>query len=183
MNIVTEQSNSTVIIERGPNVMVEGNNIVVTQPVPYTTTTVVPGGTNVISLGIIGPPGPQGPAGPPAAALQAPAGSNLNTLGTVIVLNTSGELIPADPTNINHATLLLGMSISTGSIGDTIQYLTVGEIAGMTGLTTGQSYWLGLNGSLSTSYLAAGATWFRFLGNAQSTTSFILDKQPPVTLS
>jgi hypothetical protein len=183
INLVPDNNTSTVIIERGPNVIVENNNITVTKPKPYSTVTVIPGGTNVISLGIQGPQGPPGPSGPPAAALTAPAGVNLTNLGTVVVLTVDGTLIPADPTNSAHAILLLGMNISTGDMGDTIQYLTVGEITGMTGLTTGSIYWAGAAGSLTTSSPIDSAAWSRVLGNAASETAFILDKQDVILIS
>ena len=88
----------------------------------------------------------------------------------------------ADPTNVTHASLLLGMTVTTGLMGDTVDYITEGEIIDLSGLSTGDLYFIGLNGTLSTSPMAGGATWARALGNANSTTSFILDKQFPVLL-
>jgi|SRR5579872_1198799 len=157
-------------------------NVVITSEFGDTATTVIPGPISVVTVGAQGPAGPPGPPGPPAAALIAPAGVDLLTVGTVVVLTTAGTLILADPTNMAHATLLLGMTVSTGRMGANIEYLIVGEITGLSTLTVGQDYWLGLNGTLSTSYEAPGATWFRYLGNAESSTKFILDKQTPITI-
>ena len=144
---------------------------------------VIPSPPDVVTVGIQGPQGIPGEPGPPAAALTAPAGVDLLTVGTVVVLTTDGTLIVADPTNSAHATLLLGINVSTGHITDSINYLTIGEITGLSGLSTGNLYFIGLDGSLSIDSQAEGATWLRALGNAQSSTSFILDKQPPVLLS
>jgi hypothetical protein len=147
-----------------------------------TTTTVVPGPIQILSVGAQGPTGPAGPPGPPAAALTAVAGVDLLTVGTVVVLTTDGTLIIADPTNIDHANLLLGMNISTGHMGDNINYLTVGEVTGLSDLSTGELYFVGLDGSLTaqSDLPVDGALWLRALGNAQSSTSFILDKQTPI---
>lgn len=142
-----------------------------------TAITVVPGPINVVSIGVQGPTGPEGPSGPPAAALTAPAGADLTAIGTVVVLTTDGTLIPADPTNRTHATLLLGMNLTTGNTNAMIKYITVGEITGMSGLSVGQFYFAGANGSLTISSPIASAQWNQPLGNANTEISFILDKQ------
>jgi len=159
-------------------------NVVVSNELGDVAVTLIPLTNVTISAGSQGLPGPPGPSGPPAAALTAPAGVDITNVGTVVVLTTDGTLIPADPTNAAHAVLLLGMNLSTGSTDETIQYITVGEIAGMTDLSVGELYFVGLAGSvvLQSDLPVIGATWTRALGNPQSSTSFILDKQTPVML-
>lgn len=147
-----------------------------------TTTTVIPGPIDIVSVGAQGPAGPPGPPGPSGGALSAIASIDLETLGNAVVVLDSGELALADPTNVAHATLLLGVNVTTGLATTSVDYITEGEIIGLSGLSRGSLYFLGLNGTLSTSPEAAGATWLRALGNANSATSFVLDKQFPVLL-
>jgi hypothetical protein len=159
-------------------------NVSVNSEFGQVSTTVIPAPNVIINAGQQGLTGPPGPSGPPAAALVGSAGVNITEVGTVIVLTTAGTLIPADPTNPAHASLLLGMNLTIGLLTESIQYITVGEINGMSGLSIGELYFVGLAGSivLQSDLPVDGATWSRALGNPQSATSFILDKQTPIML-
>lgn len=174
-NVVTEQSNTTVTVEQGPNVVVQGNTVTVINRAPNTQIAVVPGPTKIVTLGI------QGPAGPPGAGslIQQQCGTNIAT-GTVVI-SSGGLLYPADPTNLTHANAVVGVTTQAGITGQTINVAQGGEIS-LLGINQDAQYFVGLNGILSTTKIAIGAVWFRYVGLGNVINSLLVVNTPSVFL-
>lgn len=178
VDVITDQSNTTVFVEQGPNVTVDGSIITVINAPANTTTTVIPGPVQIVTLGIQGPIGPQGPAGS-GSTINGQCGASI-TVGTAVTL-VGGLLYPADPTDASVNGLYVGVATESGLITDTITVAQLGAIT-LSGLVTGDRYFLGLNGVLSTTPVAAGANWFRYIGTAQSPTELVLVSSISVVL-
>ena len=133
-------------------------------------------------LGPVGPVGPQGPQGVPGAGNSFPGicGGQISS-GCVVVLS-DGLLYRADPTNLAHAPLVAGISSQSGNIGDTITVISAGDLDGES-LTQGSRYYVGLNGSLSTTPIAVGAMWVQAVGIAQTNSMLLVKLNPSVTLA
>lgn len=94
----------------------------------------------------------------------------------VLVLS-SGVLLHADPTDTSHAGLIVGVSVSSGNIGEEIRYLQAGELSSGT-FVSGARYYCGLDGALSTTPLAVGAAWRKSIGVAKSASVLVLSPGP-----
>lgn len=138
-----------------------------------------PGPTQIITIGTQGPPGPPGPAGS-GGTFSAIAGETI-TINTVVVL-LSGLLYIADPSNSSHAGAVVGIAITSGDVDNSITVMQSGTISGLSDLSVDNIYYVGLDGSLSTDMVAAGATWFQGLGRPISTTALVLSLGPNVLL-
>lgn len=158
-------------------------NVTVSNDLGQVAATIVPVSNVVINAGQQGLQGIQGEPGPSGGSLTAVTSVNLLTLGNLVVVQSDGTLALADPTNASHARLLMGLNTTTGRLGTSVDYLPEGEAVGLSGFTTGSLYFAGLSGVLSTIPEAAGAAWLRAIGNANSATSFVIDKQTPILLS
>jgi hypothetical protein len=143
--------------------------------------TVIPGPIQVVSVGAQGPQGPPGPEGPAGsgATITAICGTSI-TAGIAVCL-VNGLLYPADPTNVDVNSLYVGVSTESGSESDTITVAQLGSVT-TSGLTEGDRYFVGLDGVLSTTPVAMGAEWMRYIGTAQSTTVLILVSSVSVVL-
>ena len=140
---------------------------VVVADLDNTITVVVPAPPEVITIGIQGPPGPSGGG----AIISGVCGVAI-AAGIACILQ-NGSLYPADPTNVTIVGLYVGISTEAGLSGDTIQIAQLGHVV-TSGLTQGDRYFVGLLGVLSTTPVASGAAWMRYIGTAQSSTSLIL---------
>lgn len=152
--------------------------ITITSEAGATTTTVLPGPIQVVSVGAQGPTGPQGPAGS-GSTIDGLCGVDIAAGIAVTLVN--GLLYPADPTNASVNGLYVGVSTEAGSVDDTI---TISQLGALTtaGLTQGDRYFVGLNGVLSVTPIASGATWMRYIGTAQSSTELVLVNSVSVVL-
>jgi hypothetical protein len=168
MSLIVEPTILTVIQNPTTIVRVGLGNAISIPASSQAAVITLPGPFQVVTIGTQGPPGPPGTGN----FLQAIAGANIAIFTAVVMVN--GLLLPADPTNVVHSPLFVGITITSALTGHSIKYATSGELDGMLGLNPGQRYYVGLNGSLSLSYSAPGATWKKFLGQAKTTTSFIL---------
>ena len=135
-----------------------------------TVVVVIPSNPEVITLGVQGPPGVQGLPGT-GSVISATCGADI-ALGIAVVL-IAGLLYPADPTNAAHAPYYVGVSTEAGSTTDVITVAQLGDLT-TSGLTIGNRLFVGLLGVLSTTPVASGAAWMRYIGTAQSSTSLIL---------
>lgn len=79
----------------------------------------------VISVGEVGPQGPPGPAG--GASQTYIAGMALGGQRAV-VLNSAGEAVYADNTDLSHADKVLGITTGAASIGNPVTVQTLGPL-------------------------------------------------------
>lgn len=154
-------------------------NVVVSNELGDIAVVLIPLTNVTISAGTQGPQGIQGPAGPSGSTLEAIAGVDIS-IGTIVSLR-DGSLFPTDPTSSADVLLMAGLAVTANTEGNLVQYVFVGECNSLSGLTPGP-YWVGLNGSLSTTVEVEGAAWLRFMGIARSTTQFVSLPGSPVLL-
>lgn len=131
------------------------------------------------TIGVVkqGPPGPEGPSGIGTATFIA--GETLGVLSVVVSLG--GKLYKADPTNSNHLGKVVGVTLQSVSLNDTCKVAIIGTIVDGT-WTSGATYWVGLNGTLSVTPRAVGASWFQKIGIAHTTGIFVVDKGVPIII-
>lgn len=153
--------------------------VIITSEFGDSAVTVIPGPVQVVSVGAQGPSGPPGPAGS-GSTIDGICGADI-AAGIACVL-VDGLLYPADPTNSIQANLYVGISTESGLTTATITIAQLGSLT-TTGLTLGSRYFVGLSGALSTSPIASGAEWFRYVGTAQSSTELVLVNSVSVVLS
>jgi hypothetical protein len=122
-----------------------------------------------------GPPGPQGLS---AAQFLAECGVTISS-GTVVVM-VNGLLYPADPTNPDHAALVVGISTQAGAQGMMISVYSSGELTGES-LVQGSRYYVGLNGALTTTAIAPGATWAKCVGLAATSSTLVIQTSQPIS--
>lgn len=106
--------------------------------------------------GIQGPPGADG-----GASATGIAGENISVYMAIVAIG--GQLFKADPTNINHVGRIVGVSLQSASSGNSITYRSIGDIAGGT-FNSNESYYVGLNGELSTSPYQGNFVWHQKVG-------------------
>lgn len=128
----------------------------------------------VSQVGTQGPPGPPGTGG----YSEVVAGEDISAY-QVIVIGSDGLAYIADPTDINDFALTLGVAIQSASASGTLQYVSTGTISGGSWVE-GERYFVGLNGSLSTTPRAIGAQWLQFIGVGKTSNSFNITMGQPV---
>jgi hypothetical protein len=107
--------------------------------------------------------------------------AGVNISGDMLLVLVNGFLYPADPTNVAHGPLVVGVSIGAGLANSTITYATSGDVAGGS-WTQGSRYYAGANGILSTTPQAPGATWQKSVGIAKSASVLTLNMGPTILL-
>lgn len=91
----------------------------------------------------------------------------------VVILDSTGFVVTADPTNIAHAGKIIGISLSSGLQDDKITVARQGSISCVTwSLVPGTSYFLGPGGSLTDVEPIAGFT--QPLGIGETPTTFYI---------
>lgn len=141
---------------------------------PSTVVTVLSNSQNVVTIGTQGPPGPPGQG----ATIMGLAGVPITAFQAVVMIE--GLFYPADPTNVDHASVFAGITTNSGSGDTVINVATSGEIDGLEALSG--RYYVGLAGTISNNVIAAQATWLKSLGYAKSDTALILLPGPSVIL-
>jgi hypothetical protein len=137
----------------------------------------------IVNTGMQGPAGPTGPTGPAGTGTQIaviPAGTTITANQVCVIEN--GVLIPADPTNRAHGSLISGMALNGGTTSENINFVLSGGVTGFSGLNVNDAYFLGLDGSIGTIASFAnsslpypsGSAWYRFVGQPISSSVLIL---------
>jgi hypothetical protein len=155
--------------------------VTITSEFGDSTVTVIPGPVRVVSVGAQGPQGPPGPEGPAGSGSTINAVCGTSIAAGIAVCLVDGLLFPADPTNVNVNGLYVGVSTESGTESSTIAVAQLGLVT-TTSLTAGSRYFVGLLGNLSTSPIASGANWMRYVGTAQSPTELVLVSSVSVVL-
>lgn len=174
MSDVIQEPTIVTVVQPQSTVTVLGNSNVQVESPSNTTVTILPGAVQVVSVAQQGPPGPPGTG----SLLLATCGTNIS-IGICVVL-IDGQIFPGDPTNPSHAPLFIGVSTESGLTNQTIHVAQLGSIT-LSGLSETR-YFIGLNGTLSTSPVAMDATWMRYIGTAESATQLILVSSVSVLL-
>lgn len=146
------------------------SNVEVSEATPITSSVTI---SQVGTQGIPGPPGTGGYS-------EIEAGESIS-IYQVIVSGVDGRGYIADPTDLDDIGSVLGVAISSATIGNTVQYVSTGTITGGS-WTVGAKYFLGLNGSLSVTPRALGANWLQFIGVGKTATTFNIILGDPVRI-
>lgn len=142
-------------------------NVTITSAFGDNAVTVLPGPIQVITVG------GQGPQGPPGQSSLITGVCGVDIAAGTVVISSSGMIFPADPTMAADAPLVVGISIEAKLTGQMISIAQLGEVA-LEGLAQGARYFVGSGGALSTTPLAFGASWMRYIGTALSSNVLIL---------
>ena len=89
-----------------------------------------------------GPPGEQGPPG--SGTVTTARRSTMILPSTCVVQQIDGRLAVADPTNLAHQGLYVGVDVEGGAAGTLAQVCGLGEIVGVSGVfSAGDAVWIG----------------------------------------
>ncbi len=158
--ILTPETNQVTVQESSNQVIIS----------PSSTQSVV-----VNSQGIQGPPGPPGTGG-------YSEGVASESISVYQILSSIGSsLSVADPTDMSHIGKVIGIAIQSVSGGATVRYVQTGTISGGSWIA-GSRYYLGLDGSLSTTPQAVGRVFQQFIGIATSMDTLVVNMSPPIIL-
>lgn len=101
--------------------------------------------------------------------------------GHMLLVSIDGLAYLADPTDLTHADAIIGVSKTAAGSGSAIEYIPFGDVAAGS-FTQNQTYFAGLNGTLSTSPIAVGAAWMAKVGYAKSSTVLNVQIDPSIIL-
>lgn len=175
MSIIVEPTTVIVIQQPHSTVTVENQgSITVVQPNP-THIIVQPGIPEIVAIAEQGPPGPPGTG----STIIATAGTTI-ALGTVLI-STGGKVYPADPTNLAHASIVVGIALQSKTLNENINIAQLGQIT-LSGIVQDAQYFVGLNGILSTDIIAPSALWFRYIGLGESDNTLLVASSSSVLL-
>lgn len=168
--VVTEtDSPNSVVVEETSSAIVQNT---LSEAVVHSTNSTP--SITVSQVGVQGPPGPPGTGG----YSEVVAGEDISVY-QVIVIGSDGLAYIADPTDINDFGLTLGVAIQSASASGTLQYVSTGTISGGSWVE-GAKYFVGPNGSLSTTPRAVSAQWLQFIGVGKTSNSFNIALGQPV---
>jgi len=169
--VVETASPASVVVETSSTILVENSLTEAIVQNTYSTPTVT-----VSQVGVQGPPGPPGTGGYSTVV----AGEDISVY-QVIAIGSDGLAYIADPTNVDDLGQVLGVAIQSASASGTLQYVSTGTILGGS-WSEGEKYFVGLNGSLSTTPRAVGAQWLQFIGVGKTSNSFNIALGQPVRI-
>lgn len=155
--------------------MITQETIITVIQQPRSNIVILPGPTRILNIGTQGPSGPAGSG----SEITGICGANIS-IGTACVL-VDGLLYPADPTNLSQSGLYVGVALTSGTTSQSITVAQLGTVS-TSGLSAGSRYFVGLLGILSTTPIAVGANWMRYVGTAQSSSALILVSSVSVVL-
>ena len=100
------------------------------------------------------------------------------SLHSVVMMNTDGNVYVADSSNVAHMDKIIGVAISNQITGGSIPVVTIGTIAGFTGLIVGTEYFVSSGGALTITPPTSGFT--QVMGIATSATEFLVNMRLPI---
>lgn len=130
---------------------------------------------------LAGPPGPPGPPGPEGNAQLVPVAQPISG-HSVVAVDASGRLVPADCTNSAHRGAVLGVVDRAYSLGESADVKTAFPLTHAGWAWAPGPVFLGLAGQL-TQVLPPGALFSQFVGQAVGPTRVLIDVQPPINLA
>ena len=136
-----------------------------------------PSTTLILGVGV---PGQKGDAGSSVATYTAASAVSGHVIVTV---NSSGQAIPADPTNLAHSAAILGITQNAASGGGSLNVQNSGYMSHSGwNFTPQQPVFLGTMGAISQT-VPSGALFSKAVGVAVSATSMVISLQPAIILS
>ena len=129
---------------------------------------------------IVGPQGPPGPPGPEGNAQLVPVAQPISG-HSVVAVDASGQLVPADCTNAAHRGAVLGVVDRAYSLGESADVKTGFPLSHAGWAWAPGPVFLGLAGQLTQS-LPPGALFSQVIGQAVSPTRVLIDVQPFINL-
>ena len=129
-----------------------------------------------------GPPGPPGAAGPqglPGTSISSYVAATGLQSHIAVVLNSAGQVLPADATTRAHFALA-GVTVGSAASGTPVTVVTAGVVEhGGWAFIVGAPVFLGLAGTI-TQTLPDTAVFSKVLGVAVSPTHIAIDFQPAI---
>jgi len=114
--------------------------------------------------------------------LPMTAGEALN-LGDAVYLANNGRVYKAGRTTTRAAANVLGLARASAAGAAAVVVVARGKIEGLTGLTPGAEYFLGTNGSYSSTAPVGGGIYLTMIGQALSSSTLDVQPQTPMLLS
>ncbi len=111
-----------------------------------------------------------------AALASSVAGEDLVKGEAVYIKSADGKAYKATSINSRERANVLGLAKESATAGDGITVVVRGPLEGLTGLSVGIDYFLGVDGVISTTAPSGGGIYSTFIGQALSATA--LDVQP-----
>lgn len=137
----------------------------------------------ILSVAEQGPPGATGPIGPSGgSALTVTAGPALGG-HRLVVMDGADTAQYADPTNLSHAGIVLGMTVGAVVAGQPLNVIRLGEITEPTwNWTLNQPVYLGLNG-VPTQTLPPTAVFSLVVGFPITSTKLFVSIREPIVIA
>lgn len=82
------------------------------------------------------------------------AGDTIN--GNRVVMLDNNTILHADPTDENNYNKIIGISINSGLVGDTIQVISLGKLGSFGSLIPNDTYYLDINGLITNTIPTTG---------------------------
>lgn len=140
--------------------------------------------SEVLEVALQGPPGPAGPAGISSSVTDYFVTAAVALSGhTAVVLDASGQALPADPLNAAHGNAVVGLTKGAASAGAQTPIAALGAIEHLGwAFTPDQPVFLGASG-MPVQTPPLGAAFLKVLGVAQSATHITVSLQPAIYLT
>lgn len=144
----------------------------------YATVTVIEDEVLIVEVAQQGPMGAQGPQGPSGSAEVYIAASAISG-HIVVTLDSTGQVIPADPSTAAHGNTIIGVTVGAAIGGDPVELATSGLVthAGWS-FVVGEPVFAGTAGQITQT--PPVGVWQKAIGIARSSTSFVLHMQPAI---
>lgn len=139
--------------------------------------------SQLLEIGIQGPPGPRGPAGQAGGStVSKTAGENLGG-NRLTRLNASEQAVYASADQITHAGFVFGMTLGAATSGADVDLMRSGELEEVSwNWTPGLPVYLGLNG-VPTQTLPPEAVFSLVIGFPITPTKLVISIREPIILS
>ncbi len=138
--------------------------------------------TEILEVGIQGPPGIQGPAGPAGGAATATVGATAISGHSAVALDASGMLVPADCRLFAHRGAVVGLVADAHAPGTVAAIQTALALEHPGWAWSPGPVFVGAAGGLA-QVLPAGALFAQVIGFALSPTRIHVDVQTPINIA
>jgi len=166
-------------------VTTENNNIIVSQVIEsvITVSPVIKTVVQAFPAGLRGYKGDKGDKGDSGESIVYTAPPNIITTpigGNQVIAILNGEIVPADSTDLNFLGKVIGMTSGATTSGVSAPIVTSGVLNGFTGLTIGDTYFLGTSGNITNITPISG--FIQQIGTAITTELLVINIQQPIQI-
>jgi hypothetical protein len=123
-----------------------------------------------------------GPASDVSALIPVTAGEVL-AVGDAVYMAANGKVYKARNTGTREQANVLGLARDAAAADASVVVVCRGKIDGLSGLTVGSEYFLGINGTYSLTPPVGGGSYLAMVGQAISATKLDVQPQSPVLLT